>query len=84
MVSLIKRKCSAEMIILLTGLMGGFLYHLLFEGKSQYILTYFIIVVFFASYGLYVCVRPRSFKESKSKIGTLFNKGIEKVESLTR
>lgn len=79
MAYMIKKRINAETMILLTGLMGGFLYHLLFEGKSQYILTYFIIVVFFASYGLYVIVKPHSFKED-SKI----KKAISKVNSLTR
>ena len=37
---------------LLTVLAGAAVYHLLFEAKSQYCLTYFILIVFFAAYGL--------------------------------
>ena len=52
MISLIVRKCSAETMIMIIVLIGGFLYHMLFEGKSQYCVTYFILIVFFAAYGL--------------------------------
>ncbi len=46
---LIKKRCSAETIMILTGLAGGFIYHTLFEGKSQYVLTYFIVMIMFSS-----------------------------------
>ncbi|MBQ4082235.1 MAG: glycosyltransferase family 39 protein [Clostridia bacterium] len=42
---------------LLTVLAGAAVYHLLFEAKSQYCLTYFILIVFFAAYGLYEIAR---------------------------
>jgi hypothetical protein len=32
-------------------ILGGFLYHLLFEAKSQYILVYFVMLVPYAAYG---------------------------------
>jgi hypothetical protein len=89
MIGLIRKKCSAETITILTALLGGFLYHLLFEGKSQYVLTYFILVVFFASYGLYFILKPRSFakKESttgKKTIGESILNIAEKIDSKTR
>jgi hypothetical protein len=33
-------------------ILGGFLYHTLFEGKSQYVLTYFVLTVPLAAYGI--------------------------------
>ncbi|MBQ8682974.1 MAG: hypothetical protein IJ518_00475 [Clostridia bacterium] len=51
-VGLLRRRIDPATATLLTVLLGGGLYHLLFEGKSQYILTYFILLVFFAAYGL--------------------------------
>ncbi len=37
-------------------ILGGFVYHLIFEAKSQYILPYFIMMVPFAAYGFYSLV----------------------------
>lgn len=39
--------CSGLILIVL----GGFLYHMLFEGKSQYIMPYFIILIGFSAVG---------------------------------
>ncbi len=47
------RRAPLGTVPLLTLLTGAALYHLLFEAKSQYCLTYFILIVFFAAYGLY-------------------------------
>ena len=66
MAALIKKKIGAEAIMLVTGLIGGFLYHLLFEAKSQYVLTYFIIMLLFASYGLYFILKPRKFSDGEN------------------
>jgi hypothetical protein len=37
-------------------ILGGFVYHLIFEAKSQYVLPYFIMMVPFAAYGFYSLV----------------------------
>lgn len=84
---LIKKKCSAETIMILTGLVGGFIYHTLFEGKSQYVLTYFIVMLMFSSYGLYLILKPKNFgndNSEKKTLGTRITNAIMKIESLTR
>ena len=53
LIALLKYKFNPDVISLLTILVGGYLYHLLFEGKSQYILVYYILIVFFASFGAF-------------------------------
>ncbi len=47
-----KRKTNIETALLPLVVLGGFAYHLLFEGKSQYILTYIILLIPTASFGL--------------------------------
>ena len=88
MIGLIRKKCGAETIMFLTALIGGFLYHTLFEAKSQYILTYFIIIVMFASYGLYFLLKPRSFNtkraDGKKTISDHIANIANKIDSKTR
>lgn len=45
-----KKDILTSMLVLVV--LGGFLYHTLFEGKSQYIMPYFIIMIAFAAYGI--------------------------------
>jgi hypothetical protein len=52
LILLLKRKCNIENMLLVLVLLGAFGYHLLFEGKSQYLLTYIILLIPFASYGI--------------------------------
>lgn len=47
-----KRMTNIETTLLLLVILGGFGYHLLFEGKSQYILTYIPIMMPTAAFGL--------------------------------
>lgn len=88
MAALIKKKIGAEAIMIVSGLIGGFLYHLLFEAKSQYVLTYFIIMLLFASYGLYFILKPRTFggdeSSEKKTVGKYITNIIMKIESKTR
>lgn len=89
MIGLMKKKCDTTTIMLLTGLVGGFLYHLLFEAKSQYLLTYFIVMVPFAAYGLYCIIKPHNFnkktsEDGKTTIGDYITNIIMKIESKTR
>ncbi len=53
MIAMMKRRQKIETSMLMLILVGAFLYHLLFEGKSQYIATYYILISFFASYGMF-------------------------------
>lgn len=58
----VKKKLQAEAIILPVTVLGGILYHLLFEGKSQYLLTYFILLIPFAAYGIVMSMRALNSK----------------------
>ena len=53
MIAILRRRQKIEISMPLTILVGAFLYHFLFEGKSQYIVTYYILISFFASYGMF-------------------------------
>jgi len=48
------RQCDITQTIYFIIVTGGFLYHLLFEAKSQYIVPYFILLVPMAAVGLHV------------------------------
>ncbi len=50
-------------------ILGGFLYHLINEAKSQYILVYFVMLVPYAAYGLYTAAHSKYFDW-----GRLFNR----------
>lgn len=47
---LIRKKTDIKTMLLPLVLLGGFGYHLLFEGKSQYVLTYIILLLPYAAY----------------------------------
>ena len=47
-----RRKTDPCTVILPLTVLGGVLYHMMFEGKSQYILPYFVMLIPFAVYGL--------------------------------
>ena len=38
-------------------MLGGLLYHLLFEAKSQYALPYFVLILPIVAYGLFTLYR---------------------------
>ncbi len=50
-VTLLRRRNNASTTLMLV-ILGGFLYHTVFEAKSQYILPYFIILIPLAAYGI--------------------------------
>lgn len=53
--------CSLPLIIL-----GAFLYHMFAEGKSQYILPYFLLLCGYSSYGLnYLCTKVSTIIKRK-------------------
>lgn len=54
---IVKKKLNTESLILPVAVLGGALYHLIFEGKSQYILPYFILLIPFAAYGFVESMR---------------------------
>ncbi|MEE0913939.1 MAG: glycosyltransferase family 39 protein [Ruminococcus sp.] len=49
---IVKKKANIETILLPLVMLGGFGYHLLFEGKSQYIMTYIILLIPVCAFGL--------------------------------
>ena len=64
---IIRKKINAESLILPVAVLGGALYHLIFEGKSQYILPYFILLIPFAAYGF-----VESMRTLKNKSNAIF------------
>ncbi|MBE6862180.1 MAG: hypothetical protein E7497_04690 [Ruminococcus sp.] len=69
-------------VILPLNILGGFLYHLLAEAKSQYAIPYFILMMGFAAYGL--CVAYDIFSKKYAENSTLarifcFESSVETV-----
>ncbi len=56
----IKRRTDISTILLPLVLLGGFGYHLLFEGKSQYILTYIILLIPIAAFAAVSMMESRA------------------------
>lgn len=51
-ISLFKRELNMEYVLIPLIIIGGFLYHTLFEAKSQYIIPYFIMLIPLAADGV--------------------------------
>lgn len=66
---IVKKKANIETILLPLVILGGFGYHLLFEGKSQYILTYIILLVPVCAFGL-----SQLYNFRLEKVKRFFNK----------
>lgn len=64
----IKRKTNIETVLLPIVLLGAFGYHLLFEGKSQYVLTYIILLIPTASYSL-SCILDGKYEKIRQFVG---------------
>ena len=69
---ILRRKLTCELIILPVSVVGAFIYHMIFEGKSQYLLPYFVLLIPFAMYGLL-----ETTKALKSKTEGLFKEKKE-------
>ena len=67
MIYFIKKGCDAETMIMVIVLLGGFLYHLLFEAKSQYCVSYFILLAFYGAYGTYILTKSVVLNLSQKK-----------------
>lgn len=68
---LLRRKSIAiEFTVLLLAILGGFGYHTLFEGKSQYILTYIILLIPYCAYALN-SITDMKFEKIRKFIGNL-------------
>lgn len=52
-----RKKLNPASLILPVAILGGVLYHMIFEGKSQYLLPYFVIMIPFAAYGFIESMR---------------------------
>jgi hypothetical protein len=58
-----RRKPKASLLALPAAVLGGFLYHQLFEGKSQYIFPYALLLLPLAAYGLWQGIQQVSQKK---------------------
>lgn len=65
-----KRKTNIETCLLPLVILGGFGYHLLFEAKSQYILTYIILLIPFASFAMNTLLEGK-FTKIREIVGKL-------------
>ena len=64
---IIRKKLNTASVILPVAVLGGVLYHMIFEGKSQYLLPYFLMLIPFAAYGFI-----ESMRALHKKSGILF------------
>ncbi len=62
-----RKNTDISSVVLLVIIIGGFLYHLLFEAKSQYVLPYVIIMIPYAVYGLYKLFQFLKYVTIKNK-----------------
>ena len=64
------RRRRVELSLIPIVILGGFLYHALFEAKSQYAITYFILMIPIAVYGLNAlyAIVDRMWKEWTKRI----------------
>lgn len=74
----INKKTNLKTVLLPLIIMGGFGYHLLFEGKSQYILTYIPLLIPTAAYAINTVMfgKYEKLKNLISKINQIPNKNI--------
>lgn len=72
----LKNETSPQTAIIPIIIIGAFIYHLLFEGKSQYIFPYFILMIPFAMAGIYY-----TLKKASVKLAFLFKSANEKNEA---
>ena len=73
----IRKKANIETILLPLVILGGFGYHLLFEGKSQYVLTYIPLLLPFAGYAAFVILTGK-YEKLKELAATLNQKQTQK------
>lgn len=66
----LNKQNNIETILLPLIILGGFGYHLLFEGKSQYILTYIPLLIPVASYAI-SCILDGKYTKIKEFVGKL-------------
>lgn len=63
------RKKDLSVLVLVIGVIGGFLFHMLWEAKGRYILPYFMLMLPMAAAGLAECsVRLKSWLEKKGRL----------------
>ena len=61
-----KKKFNMELYILGIVILGGLLYHILFEAKDQYILPYYVMLIPYAAFGIYESFRLLETKLKKN------------------
>ena len=68
-----RKNLSAEVIFLLTIFIGGFMFHILWEAKSRYIIPYIVVLIPIAS----ICIKKFNIKDWK--VFREFSKSEEKA-----
>ena len=66
----INRKTNIETVLLPLVILGAFGSHLLFEGKSEYVLTYIILMIPTASFA-FECILNGKYTKIKEFVGKL-------------
>ena len=62
---IVRKKLSPQTIILPLAVLGGVMYHMIFEAKSQYILPYFILMIPLAVFGFIESMKALNKKIDK-------------------
>jgi len=65
-----KRICSKQLILGIT-ILGGFLFHMVWEAKGQYVMPYFLMIIPYSAAGLSLISDHIQAKFSKSSAGTI-------------
>ena len=63
-----KKELKTELVIIPIVIIGGFLYHALFEAKSQYVINYVTMMIPYSVYGFYRCLSAlKNVKDKRLK-----------------
>ena len=60
-----RRNLSNEVILLLLSFVGGFIFHILWEGKSRYIIPYIVVLIPIASIKINSKIKEKKEDEKK-------------------
>ena len=70
----LKKNTDVSKLVLLICILGGFLFHILWEGKSQYIISYFPLFLPCASMGIINMADMIVSKKGKKEVDGIFSK----------
>lgn len=78
---ILHRKLTSDQLFLGLIIFGGFLFHMLWEAKAQYVMSYFTMIVPYAAVGIYEMIEFINERINKRQKG-MQKKEAEKAESL--